>query len=707
MSGKPIDTVDLDDRTKHLGELELIDIIDHDSLQLLMDDFYRLTRIGVGIIDINGNILVETGWQDICIKFHRAHPEACKNCIESDSELAHGIAQSTFKFYKCKNNMWDIATPIMVGETHMGNLFLGQFFFEDEEIPYDTFRLQAKKYGFDEKEYLEALDRVPRWSHETVDTVMSFYTQLIDLISSLSYSNIRLARTLDEHIKAEERLAEETARRLIVFEQSNDGIVVLDKNGKVLETNRKFADMLGYSPEELMQMHVWDWDAQWTSEGLQEGFFNDSMSGDHPVKHLRIETRHRRRDGSLYDVEVATNATIVNGQKMYFSICRDITGIKQTEKALKENEERLSLAMEASGLGFWDLDIDTDQLYLNPTIYTLIGYDIRELTSSFHETMKVLAHPDDIDILFKTIEESTALVKPINLDLRIKHISGEIMWVSIRGKPTNIDDSGRPHRFIGTLVDITTRVHAEETLLYARAAADESNRMKTEMIQNISHELRTPLIAVLGFSDVLLNDSENFSEIQKKFLRNIHESGNNLDDMVEKFLDFLHTEQESVDSLHLQSVDLNKIFQGTYNLLFTKASKKNIDLNIVIDPGLDTIVADPYKLKTILFNLIENAIKFTDAGRSVKIEAKISNGTILFSVHDTGVGISDEKVESIFEPFIQIDGSKNRKYGGTGLGLALVKKLVEMHGGHIHVESELGKGSNFIFTIPLEVSEKE
>jgi PAS domain S-box-containing protein len=688
---------------KDIDKLELADILDQESLQSLMDKFYELTHIGVGIIDLKGKVLVGTGWQDICTNFHRVHPDTCRNCIESDLELSGNVAPGTYKSYKCKNNMWDLATPIIVGEKHMGNLFLGQFFYEEEEISFDTFRLQAKKYGFEEKEYMEALNSVPRWSHKTVDAVMAFYTQLTDIISSLCYSNIMLARTLDERKKAEKRLVEETTRKRIFFEQSNDGIVVLNKNGMVLEANQKFADMIGYTPEELKQMYVWDWEIEWTRDNLQERFFKNPFSDENPVKHLKLETKHKRKDGSVYDVEIRTNAVIVDGQEMHFSVCRDITKIKQTENALKKNEERLSLAMEASGLGFWDLDTDKNLLYLSHAIYSLVGFETEESPSSFDEILMNFVHPDDRDSLFMAVEESTKSLKPINLDFRIKHVSGEIKWVSIRGKPINVDEAGTAHRIAGTLIDITARMQAEETLLYARAAADESNRMKTEMIQNISHELRTPLIAVLGFSDVLLNDSDNFTETQKKFLRNIHESGNNLDNMIEKFLDLVHVEQENVYSLYSEKVDLNKLIHGTYDLLFTKALRKNIDTNIVIDPQLGVIIADPYKLKTILFNLIENAIKFTDPRGSVKIEAKINGDEILFSVNDTGIGMEKEKIETIFEPFVQIDGSSTRKFGGTGLGLALVKKMVEIHNGHIHVESQPGKGSNFIFTIPLEL----
>lgn len=186
-----------------LDELDLADIIDVPAIQAMMDDFYRLTAIGVGLIDLQGKVLVATGWQDICTKFHRTHPEACRNCIESDTLLSVGNLPGTFTAYKCKNNLWDISTPIVVGGKHKGNLFLGQFFYEDEEPDHETFRVQARAFGFDEAEYLAAVDRTPRWKRETVDCVMEFYAKFAALVSTMSFSNLKLARALEQRKRAE------------------------------------------------------------------------------------------------------------------------------------------------------------------------------------------------------------------------------------------------------------------------------------------------------------------------------------------------------------------------------------------------------------------------------------------------------------------------------------------------------------------------
>ena len=233
-----------------IGTLGLGDVIDVQAIQALMDDFFSLTNIGVGIIDLKGRVLVATGWQEICTKFHRAHPETCKYCVESDTELSGSLEEGSFKLYRCMNNMWDIATPIIVGGKHLGNLFLGQFLFEEESPDYEIFRAQARQYGFDEQEYLAALDRVPRWSRETVDRVMRFYAKMTRILSRLSFSNILLSRSIAEREHLVNSLRESEQRYRLLADNTSDVIWQTDLDLRFTYVNPAIARVTGHTVDE-------------------------------------------------------------------------------------------------------------------------------------------------------------------------------------------------------------------------------------------------------------------------------------------------------------------------------------------------------------------------------------------------------------------------------------------------------------------------
>ena len=189
-----------------ISELALEDIIDTDAIQSMMEDFFKFTKIPVAIIDLEGKVLVGPGWQDVCTKFHRVHPETHANCIECDTILTRGVPQGTFKSYLCKNNLWDNATPLIIGGRHIGNLFTGQFFYEGEKPDDEIFRAQAAQYGFDEKEYMDAVSRVPVYSREIIHDALGFFVTLANMISNLSHANIGLAKVLEHHKQTEVEL---------------------------------------------------------------------------------------------------------------------------------------------------------------------------------------------------------------------------------------------------------------------------------------------------------------------------------------------------------------------------------------------------------------------------------------------------------------------------------------------------------------------
>ncbi len=233
------------------SEMKLEELINPVSIQELMNEFNRITGLPISIIDTSGKVLVSTGWQEICTDFHRVHPETKKHCIYSDVELASGVPQGEYRVYKCKNKIWHVSTPIVVDNVHLGNILMGQFFFRDEAIDYEIFRKQARKYGFDEKKYIEALEKVPVYNRDTVKQAMNFYTQVANQISSLSFNNLKLSALLKEHEQIESALRESENKYREILATIEEGYYEVDLRGRFVFVNSSMARLFGYEREEL------------------------------------------------------------------------------------------------------------------------------------------------------------------------------------------------------------------------------------------------------------------------------------------------------------------------------------------------------------------------------------------------------------------------------------------------------------------------
>ncbi|MFA6001796.1 MAG: ATP-binding protein [Thermoleophilia bacterium] len=240
----------------------------------------------------------------------------------------------------------------------------------------------------------------------------------------------------------------------------------------------------------------------------------------------------------------------------------------------------------------------------------------------------------------------------------------------------------------------------EQELQLTNRQLETANRLKSQFLATMSHELRTPLNSIIGFSELLEDETYGgLNPKQMKYIGNIVVSSRHLLQLINDILDLAKVESGTIE-IHPESLSLHEAMSIIKSVVEPLATKKSINMTINMDEHVDTVAADPARFKQILYNLLSNAIKFTPAGGMVSMDVSRKNGTVEISVSDTGIGISQEDQERIFSEFLQVEGSYARKYEGTGLGLALTKKLVELHGGRIWVDSTPGKGSRFIFTMP-------
>ncbi|MDI3540458.1 MAG: hypothetical protein PWQ52_1582, partial [Methanolobus sp.] len=248
--------------------------------------------------------------------------------------------------------------------------------------------------------------------------------------------------------------------------------------------------------------------------------------------------------------------------------------------------------------------------------------------------------------------------------------------------------------------DITERKRAEEAMLRAKVEAESANRIKSEFLASMSHELRTPLNSIIGFSDMLAEGyTGSLSETQQKYSQYISTSGKYLLTLINNILDIAKIESGKME-LELEHFNLGEVFEDAGKLVGHLAKKKNIKLH-VIEPENIELLADKIKVKQIIYNLLSNAIKFTPDNGRVTIIATASGDKVRVSVTDTGIGIAESDFDKLFMPFKQIDSQLSSQYSGSGLGLSIVKELVELHGGNVTIESEPGKGSTFTFTVPF------
>jgi len=356
----------------------------------------------------------------------------------------------------------------------------------------------------------------------------------------------------------------------------------------------------------------------------------------------------------------------------------------------QEHEKKAILNSLSELVVFVDLDLRI--VWANKAFLDYAGSKLEELVGYNYENL-IMMHEEGSSKSFirKTLESGMEELGEVNT------LDGKV-WL-IRANLIKDEDS-RITGILQTGLDITAHKRSEERLLQAKLEAESANRTKSEFLANMSHELRTPLNSIIGFSDILLE--RIFGELNEKQLRyvnNISTSGKHLLELINDILDLSKVEAGKME-IHYSEFSINSVFEEVRAVFAPLAQKKSLEITFSLE-SVTTLEADRGRLIQVLYNLVSNAIKFTPDGGKVSVCCKKSGNRALISVSDTGIGISSEDQRVIFQPFTQIDASTSRQYCGTGLGLALVKKIVNLHQGDILVESDVEKGSTFVFSIPL------
>ncbi len=375
------------------------------------------------------------------------------------------------------------------------------------------------------------------------------------------------------------------------------------------------------------------------------------------------------------------------------------------EATLRQSEERYRLLADNCTDLIFQLDLEFVHHYASPASQEILGYSPDEMIGT-----KALdhIHPEDTDDVFATYQAVASGLDRASVTHRIQHRDSRWMWVETELRLVRAGDTGEPVGILGALRDISVRKAIEAEATEARRQAEQAAEAQGQFLATMSHELRTPLNSVLGFADIILDRKDLVPEVRRQ-VGLIQTAGSFLLTVVNDVLDFSKIEEGKLELVRSE-FSLPALIDNSISVVRDFAVKKKLDLSVRTDPNIPAyVVGDEGRLRQVLLNLLNNAIKFTQAGRiALTIEHRGAQGSqerIRFAISDTGIGIPADRRDRLFRRFSQVDGSTSREFGGSGLGLAICKRLVELMGGEIGVESRTGEGSTFWFTVALPAAD--
>lgn len=501
---------------------------------------------------------------------------------------------------------------------------------------------------------------------------------------------------LQHHSSEKEKVAQ------LVLDNVLDGIITINRLGIIESFNPAAKNIFGYTADEVIGKNIKMLMPEPYKNNHDSYLRNYLESGIAKIIGIGREVIGKRKDGSTFPMDLAVSKFYIGDNIHYVGIVHDISERKATEAALEKalKDDLKHTVKNIQGLVFKYQRNDDEEF-----VYTLsegiLAQDLNMTTEIIRNQRPCDIYHQELASFLTTNYEQAFAGNYVNY---VMNLEGKAIYVSL----SPIVENGVVKEVVGSGIDMTERMKMEDELAFTRDKALEASKLKSQFLANMSHEIRTPMNGIIGMTD-LLHDTKLDTE-QKEFVNTVHESAQSLLTIINDILDFSKME---ADKLEIDQVvfQIKPLIEGIAEILLSKARSKGISLLTFIDPAIPPqLVGDPVRLRQILLNLADNAIKFTDQG-SVMIHAELvttskNHPTVYFSVIDTGIGLTDQEIGRLFQPFSQADGSTTRKYGGTGLGLAISKRLVELMDGEIGVDSEKNNGAVFWFNLSFKNAEQ-
>jgi len=503
----------------------------------------------------------------------------------------------------------------------------------------------------------------------------------------------------------------EYERLAMVAQHTSNAVLITDAAMRITWANEAFSRLSGYALDEVRGRVPSDFlpggesDPDEVAHLMRAVNFGESVRGT---------LQDRRKDGTRYWIDLSIEPLRTDGQVTGF-ICvySDVSDLVSVQRDLSREREalantmvQLKEALAVARLGSWSLDLASDTIDWSPETYQLFGRDPSLGPPPRDEVVELYAPEDAVRLREAAIAAYTE-GRAYSLVVRTAGHNPDVRWIRAEGRARYASD-GRIVGLIGTAVDVTESIEREEALRLAQAHAEAANRSKSEFLANMSHEIRTPLTAILGYTDLLRDEvrQSGANPEQMASLDTIRRAGEHLLTVINDILDISKIEAGRM-AVEAVPTELPAVLLDVESLMRARAEQKGVSLECRLTAPIPVQVnTDPTRLRQVLMNLVGNAVKFTDRGR-VLLEAGVEESDagplLVLSVDDTGPGMSTEQVAQLFQPFTQVDSSMTRRYGGTGLGLTISRRLAQLMGGDVELaQTAVGRGSRFEVRLPLQ-----